>query len=298
MGGGQMVFSRNYLSKKLTPYLFLLPALIIFSIVSLIPVIHGVYLAFMRYNIFGSVFVGLNNFKEIFADPIFWKSLWNAACYTIIVVPGGIVIALFMAFMIFPLPNKGQTFFKAAFYLPGIASSVVLSMIWSWLYEPNFGLLNYLLSRIQLGPLMWLNDPKTALFSLILMALLGGQGGSIMLYLAAMGGIPIDIYEAARIDGASNWQQFIKITLPLLKPTTLYLAIMGIIGALQVFNEIYMMTSGGPNNATITISYYIYRNGFEHFNFGLASAAAVVLFVIIVSLSVLQYKFFHSDVQY
>jgi multiple sugar transport system permease protein len=288
----------NKIQKNITPYLFLFPALTIFTIVTLIPVIRGVYLAFMRYSIYDSSFVGLSNFKEIFADLIFWKSLWNAGCYTIVVVPGGMLIALLMSFMIFPLPNKSQSFYKAAFYLPGIASSVVLSMVWSWLYEPNFGLFNYLLSRIGIEPLMWLNDPKTALPSLMLMALLGGQGGSIILYLAAMGGIPEDVYEAACIDGANRWQQFIKITLPLLKPTTLYLAIMGIIGAFQVFNEIYMMTSGGPNNATITISYYIYRCGFEHFNFGVASAAAVVLFCLIVSLSVLQFKLFHSDIQY
>ena len=293
-----MLFGNNNTKKNLTPYLFLLPALTIFTVVTLIPVVRGVYLAFMRYSICGSSFIGLCNFKEIFADPIFWKSLYNAACYTIVVVPVGIIIALFMAFMIFPLPNNSQSFYKAAFYLPGIASSVVLSLVWSWLYEPNFGLLNYLFSLVGIEPLMWLNDPRTALPSLMLMALLGGQGGSIILYLAAMGGIPEDIYEAARIDGANRWQQFIKITFPLLKPTTLYLAIMGIIGALQVFNEIYMMTFGGPNNSTITISYYIYRNGFEHFNFGVASAAAVTLFSIIISLSVLQFKFFNSDVQY
>ena len=223
----------------------------------------------------------------------------NTAIYTIGTVPINIGISLFLAMMIFPINKRSQTFFKASFYLPAVTSGITMSLIWLWMFDPTkSGLINYVLSFVGLDPQMWLASSSTALFSLMLMTYIGGHGVGVILYLAAMGGIPESLYEAADIDAASSWSKLKNITWPLLKPTTLYMLITGVIGSFQVFEATYVMTQGGPNFATTTISYLIYQHAFEYYQFGLAAAEAFILGLVIVVISVLQFKYMASDVEY
>lgn len=279
-------------------YFFIAPAMIHFLVFSVYPILSTVYLSFMRFNLQGNTYVGAQNYQVVLADAVFWKSLANTALYTMIVVPVGIAIALFLSSLIFPLRSSAQNFYKGALYLPQVVSAVVVSMIWLWMFDSAHGLLNYLLSVFHIAPVSWLGESMTALPSLMFMAVAGGGGSAIILYLAAMGGIPESLYEAARIDGANKWTEFRRITLPLLKPTTLYLAVMGTIGSFQVFTSIYMMTRGGPNFATTTIVYRIYQTAFEFLKLGRASAMALVLALVIITISALQFKFLGSEVEY
>ncbi len=294
--------NRNSLVKRIVrarwAYLFIAPAVLHFLVFNVYPIVSTVYLSFMRFNLQGNTFVGLQNYQIAMADPIFWKSMANTALYAMVVVPAGIGIALFLSALIFPLRSSAQNFYKGAFYLPGIVSAVVVSMIWLWMFDSAHGLLNYLLSTVGLGPVTWLGESRTALPSLMFMAVAGGGGSAIILYLAAMGGIPPTLYEAARLDGASRWAEFWKITLPLLKPTTLYLAVMGTIGSFQVFTSIFMMTRGGPNFSTSTIVFSIYQTAFEFLKLGRASAMALILAAIIITISAIQFKWLGAEVEY
>jgi multiple sugar transport system permease protein len=282
-------------------YIFVAPAVIHFLVFSAYPIAATVYLSFVRFNLQGNEWIGMRNYQIALAEPVFWRSLANTALYTMVVVPVGIGIALFLSALIFPLRPSAQNFYKGAFYLPGVISAVVVSMIWLWMFDSAHGLLNYLLPTMTSGvikPISWLGDSRIALPSLMFMAVAGGGGGAVILYLAAMGGIPATLYEAARIDGANRWTEFWRITLPLLKPTTLYLAIMGTIGSFQVFTSIYMMTRGGPNYATTTVVYRIYETAFEFLKLGRASAMALILALIIVGVSIVQFKVLGTEVEY
>ena len=180
-----------------------------------------------------------------------------------------------------------------------VVAAVVVVLVWRWIYNPNtYGLLNYLLSLSDRQPVLWLQDPKLALAALTATSLIGGHGGAVVLILAAMGGIPKHLYESARLDGSRRLQEFWYITIPLLKPTILYLAVMGTIGSFQVFIGIFLLTNGGPNYATTTSVFYIYRVGFVHFEFGYASAQAVILFLIIMVFSSLVFRSLSADVEY
>jgi multiple sugar transport system permease protein len=225
--------------------------------------------------------------------------LTNTAIYTFVVVPTGTAIALYLSELIRPLPMPVQTFFKSAFYLPAVVAAVVIVLVWRWIYNPaNYGLLNYLLSTIDKGPVLWLQDSKIALAALTATSLVGGQGGAVVFILAAMGGIPIHLYESARLDGSTRWNEFWFITLPLITPTLLYLAVMGTIGSFQVFTGTYLLTNGGPNYATTTSVFYIYKTGFQNFEFGYASVQAIVLFLITMALSAVIFRSLSEDLEY
>jgi multiple sugar transport system permease protein len=214
------------------------------------------------------------------------------------VVPGALSLALLLAFLVQPLRPRTQTFFKAAFYLPGVVSSVVLALVWAWLYNADFGLLNYLLSLVGVDPGLWLGDRRVALPAIALMTVVSGLGVPLLLLLASMGAIPDTYYEAARIDGAGPVRQFFAVTLPLLKPTLLYLLIVMTIGSFQVFETVYLMTNGGPSYATTTLVFLIYESAFRYYDFGLASAQAVVLFMLVAAMAVVQFTWLGGDVEY
>ncbi|MCS6861668.1 MAG: sugar ABC transporter permease [Abditibacteriales bacterium] len=281
-------------------YLFLLVPLTLFALFRVAPIGLTLLLGFMDWFPNGQpVWVGLENFAYLFADDIFWKSLWNTVRYTVVVVPVGLCISLSLAWLIHGIRSRHwQGFFKAAFYLPGVTSGAILALVWVWIYNPTRGLLNYALSLVGLPPQQWINDPDWALPSLMLMPLVGGHGGAIVLLTAAMGSIPITYYEAAQLDGANAWQQLRRITLPLLKPTLLFLLITGTIASFQVFTQVLMMTGGGPYYATTTLVYLIYTDAFNYFDFGKAAACATVLFVILAAVAVVQYRLLSSEVEY
>ncbi|KAA8785677.1 sugar ABC transporter permease [Paenibacillus amylolyticus] len=280
-------------------YLFILAPVLLFLVFTLYPVLTALVMSFQKYNIMNSTWVGLDNYERLVKDETFWKSIKNTVIFTLGTVPVNILITFVLSYFIFQMKSKWQTFFKATLYLPAVASGVTISIVWLAIFDPtDSGLLNRFLSFFGLDPIIWLGQSGTALFSLILMNWLGSHGAGIILYLAAMGGIPKSLYEAADIDHASGWTQFSKITWPLLKPTTLYLLVTGVITSFQVFISVYLMTQGGPNFATTTIAYLIYETAFKFYEFGLASAQSFVLAVIIIVISVIQFKYFSSDIEY
>lgn len=280
-------------------YLFIAVPILVFLLFTLIPVIYAFIMSFQQYHVMGSAFIGLDNYKTMIHDDVFWKSMRNTFSFTIATVPVSVAITLVLAVLIFPRGKKMQTFFKASLYLPTVASGVTMALVWFWIYDPtNMGLVNMILGLFGIDPQMWLGSSNTALFSLILMSWLTGHGAGVILYLAALGGIPKSLYEAADIDHASPLSQFFNITLPLLKPTTLYLLVMGVITSFQVFMSIYLMTQGGPNFATTTIAYLIYVHAFEYYQFGLAAAESFALGIVIIVASVFQFKLMASDVEF
>jgi len=281
-------------------YFFIAPAMILLTIVHIWPILRVLQLSFMQYVVRNGdqEWVGFENYHNVFTDDLFYVAIHNTFIYTLLVVPVALAIALGLAYLVHPLGPKAQTFFKAAFYLPGIVSSVVLALVWAWLYNADFGLLNYLLSLIGIDPVIWLGDTRTALPSVAIMTIASGLGVPLLLLLAAMGNIPDDYYEAAEIDGAGRLRQFWSVTLPLLKPTLLYLVIVMTIGSFQVFDAVYLMTNGGPSYSTTTLVFMIYESAFRYFDFGQASAQAVVLFVAVVILAVVQFRLLSGDVEY
>lgn len=280
-------------------YLFIAVPVLLFLVFTFYPLVSAFLMSFQNYHVLNSTWVGLDNYKYVLTNEIFWKAMRNTAIYTFGTVPINIGIALFLSVIIFPLNTSAQTFFKASFYLPAVTSGITMSLIWLWMFDPTqAGLFNAILAFFGFDQQMWLASTQTALFSLMLMTYIGGGGAGIILYLAAMGGIPKSLYEAAEIDAASSWSKFKNITWPLLKPTTLYLLIMGIIGSFQVFEATYVMTQGGPYFATTTIAYLIYQHAFEYYQFGLASAEAFILGIVIVLVSIIQFKLMSQDVEY
>ncbi|AQT85308.1 L-arabinose transport system permease protein AraP [Paenibacillus larvae subsp. larvae] len=280
-------------------YLFILIPVLLFLVFTLYPVVTAFLMSFQKYKILGSDWVGLANYKYMFQDEVFWKSIRNTVIFTIGTVPVNIAIPFMLTFFIFQLRNRWQTFFKTVLYLPAVASGVTISLVWLAFFDPTpSGMLNQFLGLLGIDPVIWLGQSNTALFSLMLMTYLGAHGSGIILYLAAMGGIPKSLYEAADIDHASRWAKFTKITWPLLKPTTLYLLVMGVITSFQVFISVYLMTQGGPNFATATTAYLIYETAFVFNDFGLASAQSFVLAAMIIVTSVLQFKYFSTDIEY
>ena len=279
-------------------YLFIAPSLLMFVIFSLYPMFDSVVLSFQRFTLTGREWLGLSNYQTLLSDPNFAIVLRNTLLYTLAIVPFGVLLSLGLSALIYRLPTAAQIFFKSAYYLPVVTSGVVLSLIWLFLYDPAFGLLNFLLGRLGLPPVLWLANPSTSLLSLVIMFHASYWGGSIILLTASMGGIPIDLYEAARLDGASLIRQTVSITLPLLKPAITYVAITSTIASLQIFTEIFLMTSGGPNLATTNLVFFIYDQGFIRFNFGMASAVAVILLVLTASIAIAQFRLLRSDVEY
>lgn len=290
-----------------TAYLFILPAYIPFLIFVVYPLVDGLRLSFYEAGINKAKwkFVGFQNFIRLFTtDNVFQIALWNTLLFVVIVVPVTLVFTIFIAVIVYPLPKVPQSFIRMAFYMPVVSGGVILSMVWIWIFNRDFGLLNYLLDAIGFYRLTgmekigWLALTETALPSLALVVISWTLGQPLILFLAALGGIPEELYDAAKIDGANSWQVFWKITLPLLKPTTLFNLVTQTIGVFQVFVVVLLMTSGGPANATQTIVFRIYENGFIFYKYGYAAAMGVVLLIIVGAVAYFQFKFLGSEIEY
>ncbi|MBX3015970.1 MAG: sugar ABC transporter permease [Caldilineaceae bacterium] len=279
-------------------YFFIAPSFLAFLLFSLYPMFDSIILSFQKLSLTGRTWVGLDNYTKLFNEPAFLKMLTNTFVYALWIVPPGVALSLVMAALIYRLPRPMQTFFKSAFYLPVVTSGVVLSVVWLYLYDPAFGLLNFILGQLGLEPVLWLADPRFSLLSLVIMYHASHWGGSIILLTASMGSIPKELYEAAAIEGASIIRQATAITIPLLKPAITYVSILGTIASLQIFTEIFVMTRGGPNYATTNLVFSIYEYGFIRFDFGRASAVAIILLIITVTLALLQFRFLRTNVEY
>ncbi|GIO66378.1 sugar ABC transporter permease [Paenibacillus sp. FSL M7-1455] len=280
-------------------YAFIAVALLVFAMFTLYPVISALIISFQKYKPIGSEFVGFENYTETFKDKLFWKAIVNTVVYTVLTVPVSLLLSFAVSIMILPLKKKMQTVFKAVYYLPAVASGVALSLVWLWIFDPMpVGIFNKVTSFFGLGTHNWLGSSAYAMFSLVLMAWLSSHGTSIIIYLAALLGIDGSYYEAAELDGASFFQKLWYIVVPCLKPTTLFLLVTGVIGSFQVFQNAYLMTGGGPDNATTMVGLLIFNNAFKYFEFGKAAAQSLVLAAIIAVISFIQFKFLGKDVEY
>ena len=284
---------------NISGYLFIGVAMIIFIMFTLYPVISAVITSLQKYKPFGSEWVALNNYVDAMKSSLFWKSIKNTVLYTIIVVPCSLLISFIISIMILPFSRKLQSVFKALYYLPGIASGVAIAVVWLWLYDSSpSGIFNRILGFFGAASQNWLSSSKTAMLSLILMALLSSHGSNIIIYMAALHGIDNTYFEAAEIDGATFLQKVRYIVFPLCKPTTLFLLVTGIIGSFQVFMNAYMMTGGGPDNNTTMIGLLIFNNAFTYGKYGLACAQAIILALVIGLLTMLQFKVMGDDIEY
>jgi multiple sugar transport system permease protein len=281
-------------------YIFIAPTLAFFVLFTVIPVLQAFTLSLQNATIVGGTWVGLDNFIQLARDPIFLKAVANTILYTLIVVAAQIGLALLIAGLLQPLPSKGQMFYRALFYLPLVNSAILVAMVWRWIFNPNpFGLANAVLNVFGVAPHPWIGSSDEAMAAVILSTVLIIPGGGVVLYSAAIGGIPKELYEAADVEGASWYARWRHITIPLLRPTTLYLVVVYTILAFQIFERVYIMTNGGgPNNATITIVQLIYSTAFQFGRYGLASAQAVVLFVMAVIVAIVQFRWLQTDVEY
>jgi multiple sugar transport system permease protein len=275
--------------EELMAYLFISPWVIGFLIFTLGTMIFSLGLSFFSTDLLSKwVFVGPNNFIALFKDPLFLQSLKVTTIYTIVTVPLSTLIALAISLML----NTGvvaQGVFRVIYYLPALVTGVAVAILWGWVLNPDMGLLNGFLRSIGVPRAMlprWFVSEQWALPSMILMSL-WGAGSNMLLYLAGLQSIPTHLYEAARIDGANTWQQFKNITSPMLSPTIFFNLVLNIIGSFQVFDRAYLITNGGPNNATLTMVLYLFRKSFQQFEFGYASAIAWVLFAIIMVFTLL-----------
>ena len=262
--------------------------------------VQAFVLSLQSARIVGGEFIGLQNFVTLAEDPVFRQALGNTVLYSLVVVAAQLTLALVVASLIQPLGARSQIFYRALFYLPLVNSAILVAMVWRWIFNANpYGLANTVLGLFGQGPLLWISSSDQALAAVILSAVLTIPGGGVVLYSAAMGSLPRELYEAAEVEGAGALTKWWYITVPLLKPTTLYLLVIYTILAFQVFERVYVMTNGGgPNNATITIVQLIYSTAFQFGRYGLASAMAVVLFIMAVAVAVVQFRSLRSDVEY
>ena len=282
-------------SETLTAYLFILMPLLLFSLFLLFPMVFALVVSFFDWNLLvpEKSFVGFRNYLELFQDDVFLISIKNTVIYSAGVVPAQTLLALVLAFLV-NQKIRGRPFFRMAFYLPAVTSSVVTSIIFLWIYSRP-GLLNYLLSLIGIQGPDWLTNPRTALFSIMMLNIWSTSGYFMVSFLAGLQSIPASVYEAARIDGATAWQQFWKITVPLVRPITFFVVVLSLIGCFQVFDQIYVMSAGGPAHATTTLSYFVYTSAFKYFRFGYGAAAAMILAFIIFAATYIQKRYFPAE---
>lgn len=279
-------------------YFFILPSMVLFFVFIGYPVLQALVFAFQKVDLRGASWVGLKNFQDLGASKLFWETMRHTLVYAVCVVAAWITSSLIVAALIQPLSNRIQSLFRAAFYLPNVISIVIISFVWIWIFEPDYGFFNFLLGLVGIPRVLWLQDPDLALWSIVLSTILIVPGTGVVLYSAAIGAIPHDLYEAAEVEGANAVQKWFSITIPLLKPTTLYLMVIYTIAGFQIFERVYIMTGGGPINSTTTIVQLIFQTAFSDFNFGRASAEALILFAIIATFSFIQFRFLSSDVEY
>lgn len=281
----------------LSALLFLSPTLLVFGAFILFPVIFSFYLSFHQWNMFSTdtKFVGLDNYIRLFQNEEFWEVLKNTVIYTFGTIPLNMIFSLMVAYIL----NKkivGKKLLRTLFFAPVIISPVAAAVVWRWLYDPNFGIFNYFIGLFGFNPVNWLNEPTAAMVALIIMGVWKTFGYNMVLFSAGLQGIPENYYEAAQIDGAGWWAKFWHITVPMLAPTTFFILIMSVISSFQVFDIVYVLTSGGPLGSTKVLVFYIYEYAFKFFEMGYASAMSYFLFLILFILTLLQVKYMKSKV--
>ncbi|MDS0525786.1 sugar ABC transporter permease [Clostridium sp. SHJSY1] len=283
--------SKKELKKNLIAYSFILPNFLGFAIFTLIPMIFALALAFLNWD--GSnpiTFAGLDNFKHLFEDSTFRMSILNTIYYAIGTVPLTLVASLGIAILL----NKkifARNFFRTIFFFPYVASLIAIAVVWNMIFNPTMGIVNSFLTSIGISnPPGWTSSTTWAMPVIIFVSVWKNMGYYMVIYLAALQGIPSELYEAASLDGASAWQKFKNVTLPMLTPTTFFVSIMLTISCFKVFDFVYMMTQGGPGRSTMVLVYHIYNTAFKEFSYGYSSAMSMVLFVIVLVITIFQFR--------
>lgn len=283
---------RNILSfnVKTAPYYFLAPAVIVFAVFMIYPIIHSFVLSFQSFEGGKYEFIGLRNYIRLFKDPIFWSSIGNTLIYLAIQVPVMIFLSLLLAVLIEQRYLRGRAFFRMSIFLPTITALVAYSIIFKLLFNTDYGFVNFLLSLLGIEKVDWLNTTWGARLTIILGITWRWTGYNMVIMIAGLNAIPEDLYESAELDGATSFDKFRYITVPMMKSIILFVSITSTIGTLHLFDESLILTNGGPDNATISIGHYLYNSGFRYFKFGYAAAISYVLVFIIALLSFIQFK--------
>ncbi len=294
---GPTLSKANQRRENIAGYLFMLPSLLFFFGFVIFPMGMGLFTSFFNYTMTDFSFAGLANYKELFADPIFRKALVNTIVIVLVSVPVTCIFSLWVATVIYKMHDRNTSLFRCIFYLPVVTGSVAVTVVWKWMFSPYTGILNYALKNLGLisQNINWLGNPDYALGCIILILLTTSVGQPIVLYVSALSNVDHSLVEAAEVDGATNLQVFWKIKWPQIMPTTLYILVITTINSFQCFALIQLLTSGGPNNATQTIMYYIYYNAFKLSRYGYGSAMGIVLAGIIAVFSAIQFRLTKSD---
>ncbi|WP_284237180.1 carbohydrate ABC transporter permease [Paenibacillus glycanilyticus] len=298
--GNRLSASRlRRIREQLLGYLFLAPSLAVFLLFLFYPMVRSVYLSFQLTDPRGRVaaYAGWDNYTQMLESSAFWSSLWITVQFTLLTVPAGLALGLLCASLVHSA-GRGNKLFRFIFSMPLAISVGTASILWMILYHPSLGMLNYLLGQIGMEPVQWLTDPGTALGSVSLMTIWMNSGFPFVLLLAAIQGLDNDIMDSSRIDGASSWRTFFSIKLPLLSPTLFFLAVVSIMNAFQSFGQINILTRGGPAGSTDVLVYSIYREAFVNYQFGTGSALAIVLFVLMLLLTAVQFLVLGKKVRY
>jgi multiple sugar transport system permease protein len=292
---------RHTWRQDLVGWSFAAPFVILFGIFLALPILAALVLSFTSFglrdlqNPIGTSFIGLQNYTNLFSDPKFWKSLGNTVYFVVVGVPLTLALGLLIANALSRGITRFRTAFRVGYYLPVITSIVAIAVVWRFLLNPDVGLINVLLRNIGINGPAWLGNPALAMPSIIAMAVWRNVGFAMVVFVAGLQAIPAMLYEAASIDGAGRWQAFRYVTLPMLRPTILFMLVITTIGYLQLFEEPFVMTRGGPLDATLSVTMYMYQQGFSFFHQGYASAIAYVLFVIVAIVAFLQFRFLRSE---
>lgn len=282
--------ARLAITQKNAPYYFLAPMIVIFSVFILYPLVYSFILSFQQYDYGKYNFVEFENYIKLFRDPVFLTSLKNTLIYLMIQVPVMVVLSLFLAVLLDNKFLRGKAFFRASLFLPSVTALVAYSLVFKLLLNYDYGIINYLIGLLGADKVDWLNTPIGAKASVILAITWRWTGYNMVIMIAGLQSIPNDLYGAASIDGASKWQQFWRITAPMMRNIILFVSITSTIGTLQIFDESYMLTQGGPNSATITVAHYLYNTAFRYFKFGYAAAISYIMVIIITILSIIQFR--------
>jgi multiple sugar transport system permease protein len=288
--------SKSLSYKTYAPYLFITPAILLLLIFFFIPVAAAFIMSFTDFDIYSlgdfskARFIGFENYKALLSDPVFWQSFRNTAYFVFVGGPLTIFVSLFTAVIINSKAVWLKPVFRLGFFTPVVTTLVAVAVVWRYIYQPKFGLLNYLLSLVGVQGTDWLGDPIWSMPAIILLSIWKNFGYNMIIFLAGLQLIPEHLYEAARIDGASKWKQFTNITIPMLAPTTLFVSVVTLIGYFQFFAEPFIMTNGGPLNSTVSIVLLMYREGFRFWRMGYATAVAFMLFVIILIMTLIQLR--------
>ena len=272
-------------------WVFVGPAIAVIGLFFVFPVAAGLALSFTDFDLYALAdlrnlrFAGLDNYVHVLSLPLFWKALFNTLYFVVVGVPLSIVLSLATAVLLQSPLARFKPFFRTALFAPVVTTLVAVAVIWRYLFHVRYGLINEALGTIGLGPFDWLGDPHWAMPSIILFAVWKGFGANMIILIAALQAIPDDLYEAARVDGATRWQQLRHVTLPMLGPTLLLVSILSMAGYFQLFAEPYVMTQGGPLQSTVSVLYLMYEEGFRWWNLGIASAVAFLLFVLMAAVT-------------